>query len=189
MEHTTPTDGLPGAPQGPEPTLEEIADALATHVAANGTLRAGVAVQLRKERGWHGRLVDVLEVVTEDDERMGYLAGGHKPDEVTSWLPLWADAPFSLEQIRAIVSSAGWDPEPFVVIVRHGLLDRLVHRPDGSPRRIQGELAGGWLSDRFALTADDDVILREVRRVLAEDDLAQASRPEEGPADTVTRSG
>ena len=151
-----------------EPTLEELSDALAHHVAANGAVRAGVAAELAAERGWHGRLIDVLAVLTDDTARMGYLVGGRKPDEVMTWLPLWADSPFSLAQIRTIVASAGWDPEPFGVVVRNGLLDRLVYRPDGTLRRVRGELAGAWLSDQFALS-DDEEILREVHRVLAED--------------------
>ncbi len=157
-----------------EPSLEELADALAHHVRANGAVQPGVAAELAHERGWHGRLIDVLEVLTEDTARMGYLAGGRKPDEVMTWLPAWADSPFSLAEIHTIVASAGWDPEPFGVVVRNGLLERLVYRPDGSLRRVRGELAGAWLSDQFAL-ADDDEILREVRRIVEED----GSRPED----------
>lgn len=150
-----------------EPTLEDVADALAQHVAANGAVRPGVAIELANEKGWHGRLIEVLGVLTEDASRMGYLAGGRKPDDVMTWLPLWADSPFSVEQIRTIVTSAGWDPEPFAVVVRNGLLERLVHRADGSLRRIRGELAGAWLSDQFALS-DDEEILRAVREVIDE---------------------
>jgi hypothetical protein len=157
-----------------EPSLEEVADALAHHVRANGAVQPGVAAELAHERGWHGRLIEVLGVLTEDTARMGYLAGGRKPDEVMTWLPLWADSPFSLAEIRTIVASAGWDPEPFGVVVANGLLERLVYRPDGSLRRVRGELAGAWLSDQFAL-ADDDEILREVRRIVEED----GSRPED----------
>lgn len=151
-----------------EPSLAEVADALAHHVRANGAVRPGVAAELAAEKGWHGRLIDILEVLTEDTARMGYLAGGRKPGEVMTWLPLWADSPLSLGEIRTIVASAGWDPEPFGVVVRNGLLEPLVYRPDGSLRRVRGELAGAWLSDQFAL-ADDEEILREVRRLVDED--------------------
>lgn len=157
--------------QGPEhrePTLGELVDAISRHVGANGSLRAGVAAEIAAETGWSGRILDVLAVLTEDEARMGYLTGGQRPEEVLSWLPLWVDSPFSVEEIRLIVTSAGWDPEPFVVVAKNGLLERLVHRPDGSLRRILGELAGGWLSDRFALAGDEE-ILREVRKVLKED--------------------
>lgn len=154
---------------GPEPTLEEVADALREHLAADGCVRPGVAAELVAENGWRGRLIDVLGVLTEDTARMGYLAGGHRPGAVMTWLPLWADSPFTLEQIRTIVASAGWDPEPFGVVARNGLLERLVHRPDGSLRRVRGELAGAWLSDLFAMS-DDEEILREVRRVVDADE-------------------
>lgn len=169
------TSGISGRGQileRSEPTLDDLADALAHHVAANGALRPGVAVQIAAEKGWQGRLMDVLEVFTEDTARMGYLAGGRKPEEVMTWLPLWADSPFSVDQIRTIVTSAGWDPEPFVVVVKEGLLERFVYRPDGTLRRIRGELAGGWLSDQFAL-ADEEEILRQVRKVV-EDDVASS---------------
>jgi hypothetical protein len=155
-------------PTRDEPSLEELAEALAHHVAANGTVRPGVGDQLVAEHGWHGRLIDVLGILTEDTARMGYLAGGRTPEELMTWLPLWADSPYSLEQIRTIVTSAGWDPEPFGVVVRNGLLERLVYRSDGSLRRVHGELAGAWLSDEFAL-ADDEEILRAVRAVIDED--------------------
>jgi hypothetical protein len=171
MTDTAPAaGGAPGtgSPVPREPTLEELAEALDEHVARNGTVRPGVAAEIARETGWRGRLMDVLAVLTEDTQRMAYLAGGRLPREVMTWLPLWADSPFSVDEIRLIVSSAGWDPEPFVVVVQQGLLERLVHLPDGSMRRVRGELAGGWLSDQFAL-ADDEEVLRAVRAVLDED--------------------
>ncbi len=148
-----------------EPTLEDMASALAQHVAANGAVLPGIAKELSAEKHWRGRLIDILAVFTESAARMGYLAGGRKPGEVMTWLSLWADSPYSIDEIRTIVVSGGWDPEPFEVVVRNGLLDRLVHLPDGSLRRIRGELAGAWLSDQFAL-GDDEEILREVRQVV-----------------------
>ena len=149
-------------------TFEEIADALARHVGPDGVVQPGVAAEIVRDEGCHGRLVDVLAVLTEDAERMGYLAGGRKAEEVLTWLPLWADSPLSVDEIRAIVSAAGWDPEPFVAVAKAGLLDALLRRPDGTPRRVKGELAGGWLSDQFAL-ADDEQILQEVRDLVEED--------------------
>lgn len=162
--------GRADADESPGPTIEDVAAALARHVATNGAVVPGVAAELAAENDWHGRLIDVLEVLTEDAQRMGYLAGGRKPDEVVTWLMTWVDSPFSIDQIRTIVGSAGWDPEPFVPVVERGLLERFVRGRDGSPRRIRGELAGGWLSDRFAL-ADDEEIVREVQGILDEDSL------------------
>lgn len=164
-------DAAPGNTAS-EPTLEQVAGALARHVAANGAVRPGVALELASEQGWGGRLIDVLAILTEDTARMGYLLGGRKPEEVMTWLPLWADTPFSLDEIRTIVSSAGWDPEPFGVVVRSGLLEQFVHRPDGSWRRVRGELAGAWLSDQFALADSDEEILAAVREVIGQDAAA-----------------
>lgn len=151
-----------------EPTTEELAEALSQHVATNGAVRRGVAAELATERHWRGRRIDVLAVLTEDATRMGYLAGGRKPDEIITWLAPWVDAPLTLDEIRMIVASAGWDPEPFGVVVREGLLDQLVHRADGSPRRVRGELAGAWLSDQFALADDEQEIVAAVRQVIEE---------------------
>ncbi|MDA8291964.1 MAG: hypothetical protein M0Z33_09850 [Actinomycetota bacterium] len=151
-----------------EPTIEEVTRAIAEHVAPNGTVRPGIADELAAAAGWHGRVVDVLALLTTDADRMGYLAGGLAPDEVASWLARWCDSPFSLDELRAIVSSAGWDPEPFVVVVRNGLLDRLVHLPDGTLRRVGGELAGAWLSDEHA-SSEEDAILAAVRRLVEAD--------------------
>lgn len=156
-------------PETSEPTLEEVKEALRAHVQRNGALRSGVAATIAREHGWHGRVMDVLAVLTADTERMGYLTGGHRPDEVMTWLPAWVDSPFSPAEISAIVESAGWDPEPFVVVQRAGLLERLLRRPDGSLRRVRGERAGGWLSDSYAL-ADEAEILRAVLAVVEEDE-------------------
>lgn len=163
------TDDTAAGPTTIEPTIEEVGEALRAHVQRNGALRPGVAADIAREHGWHGRVMDVLGVLTENTERMGYLTGGHKPDEVMTWLPAWVDSPFSPAEIAAIVESAGWDPEPFVVVRRAGLLDRLLRRPDGSLRRVRGERAGGWLSDSYAL-ANEEEILRAVTAVIAEDE-------------------
>lgn len=148
-----------------EPSLAELAEALSCSVDTEGAVPAGVAGQLKRDNGWGGRLIDVLEVITADPETMGYLAGGRRADEVLTWLQPWAESSLSVEEIRLVISCGGWDAEPFVVLARAGLLDKLLLLPDGSPRRIRGELAGGWASDQLAL-ADDEEVLRRVRRVL-----------------------
>lgn len=152
-----------------EPSLEEVAAALEQHVTADGSVGPGVVAELSAKRGWSGRVIEVLAILNEDTARMGYLAGGSKPDEVMASLNLWASSPLSIEEIRTVVASGGWEPEPFVVVARNGLLESFVHRPDGSMRRIRGELAGAWLSDQCAL-AEDDEILREVRRIVEGDE-------------------
>lgn len=146
------------APAGERPTLVDIAEGLQHHADAAGGVRAGVAAQLVAEHHWTGRLVDVLAVLTEDPERIGYLAGGRHPEEVATWLALWSESPLSLEEIRLIVASGGWDPEPFIVLSKAGLVEPLLRLNDGSPRRIRGELAGAWLSDQFALASDGEIL-------------------------------
>jgi hypothetical protein len=160
-----------------EPSAEEIAEALATVVDERGLVPPGVVGPLARARGWSGRLIDVLHVVTDDAETMGYLAGGRRPDEVMTWARIWAESPLSLGEIRMIVSSAGWDPEPFVVLSRAGLLEAVLRCDDGSPRRIDGELAGGWVSDQLA-EADEAQVVARVEAVLA----ASQAPPDAGPA-------
>ena len=161
------TDGGDERAAGGAPTPEEMARALTELVGADEAVPAGVAGALRAARGWKGRLLDVLEVLTEDVEKMGYLAGGRRPDEVATWVGLWADSKLTLGQIRLVVAAGGWDPDPFVVLARAGLLEAVLEQPDGSLRRVRGELAGGYVSDELAL-ADDAEILRVVRAVITD---------------------
>ena len=166
---TWPAD--PGAtPARGEPGPEELTEALAELAGdARGAVPAGAAELVARRYGWHGRLVEVLGVVTEDAERMGYLAGGRRPDEVMTWTRMWAASPLTVSQIRTVTTAGGWDPEPFVAIARAGLLERLLTRPDGTPRRVRGELAGAWVSDELSL-ADDHEVLDAVRHELRSDD-------------------
>lgn len=146
------------APQPSEPTADELVAALGSVLDAEGLVPAGVVGPLARARRWSGRMVDVLHVLTDDAETMGYLAGGRRPGEVVTWAQMWADTPLGLAQIRAIVSSGGWDPEPFVAVSRAGLLGALLHHEDGTPRRVDGELAGTWVSDRFALADEAETV-------------------------------
>jgi hypothetical protein len=157
-----------------EPSLSELTEALTKRVDEEGAVPVGIAERLKEEEGWAGRLLEVLGVVTQDSQTMGYLAGGRRPDEVATWLSAWVESPLSLEEIRLVVAAGGWDPEPFVVLARAGLLGTLLRRADGSPRRIRGELAGGWVSDQLALDADAD-ILQRVRQVLESDEGSPGS--------------
>lgn len=166
---TWPVD--PGAaPARGEPGPGELREALVELAGdAHGAVPAGAAELVVRRYGWHGRLVDVLDVVTEDGERMGYLAGGRRPDEVMTWARMWAASPLTVTQIRRVTAAGAWDPEPFVAIARAGLLERLLTRPDGAPRRVRGELAGAWVSDELSL-ADDQEVLDAVRDELRSDD-------------------
>lgn len=148
-----------------QPDVTEVAGAVAAHVNPDGSVPAGIGRLLRDERGWSGRVIDVLTVLTDSTETMGYLIGGRRQDELATWLSIWTDCPLSVEQIKMVTTARGWDPDPFVTLAGAGLLERLLVAPDGSPRRIDGELAGGWVSDELAL-ADDEEILRRVRQIL-----------------------
>jgi hypothetical protein len=148
-----------------EPALEELLKALQDHVDRDGGVFPGISKRLATEHCWTGRLMDVLAVLTETRERIGYVSGGRRPDEVETWLAVWAASPLSVDEIRLIVESGGWDPDPFVVLAREGLLETILRAPDGSVRRVRGELVGGWVSDEFAL-AEDEEILRQARKIL-----------------------
>jgi len=179
---------LPGAPAVSEPaisepSLAELAEALSAKVDQKGAVPAGVAERLMNEKRWGGRLLQLLEVITNDSQTMGYLAGGQRADEVTSCLSAWAESPLSLEEIRLVVASGGWDPEPFVALARAGLLEALLRSTDGSPRRIRGELAGGWVSDELALASDADVLER-VRQLLDEEHASSNQPADSAPTDS-----
>ncbi len=148
-----------------EPDITEVADAVAARVNPDGSVPAGIGSLLAAEKAWSGRIVDVLTVLTDNTETMGYLIGGRQQDDLSTWLAIWVESPLSVEQIRMITSARGWDPDPFVPIARDGLLEKLLVDADGAPRRIDGELAGGWVSDELAL-ADEDEILRRVRQIV-----------------------
>lgn len=62
------------APGGTDPDVAALTDALADLVDAAGAVPAGVTTRLVRDHGWRGRTVDVLAALTEDTERMGYLA-------------------------------------------------------------------------------------------------------------------
>lgn len=159
-----------------EPTFAEVREALGLLAGDTGTVPVGAARRLCEERGWRGRLIDVLAVLTEAAGQMAYLAGGRRPEAVATWLALWAESSLSLDEIRLIVADRGWDPEPFAALAKAGLLERTLVHPDGSPRVIHGELAGGWVSDELAL-ADDAEVVRRVLEVLGDESTALAEHP------------
>lgn len=156
-----------------EPTLEEIERALSEHAGPGGVVPAGVARQVAADNNWAGRLTEILAVLDESDDKLAYLSGGRRPDEVCTWLSIWAESPLSVEQVRLITSAGGWDPDPFVVLAAADLLDEFLSQPDGAIRRVRGARAGAWLSDEMAV-ADRDQILAAVRSVL---DEASAGAP------------
>jgi len=148
-----------------EPSLEELEAFLERHLDGDGAVLAGLGPELAEEAGWGGRLVEVLAVLTRDAEKMAYLAGGQRPEEVMEAVAMWAASPLSVEEICLVTESGGWDPDPMVVLAKAGLLEAVLRLPDGSARRIRGELAGGWVSDQLA-TADDGTIVEAARRVV-----------------------
>lgn len=156
-----------------EPTLEQISQALSGHVDGTGAVPAGVARRVAADYQWTGRAAEVLAVLDESDDKLAYLAGGRRPDEVVTWLSIWVESPLSVEEIRLATSAGGWEPDPFVVLADAGLLKDFLTQPDGEVRRVHGERAGAWLSDEFAL-AEKETILAAVRQTLA-DAAASAS--------------
>jgi hypothetical protein len=60
-----------------------------------------------------------------------------------TWLTMWVDSALTLDEIRQVVAFGGWDPEPFVVLARAGVLEAILRSADGSPRHIRGVLVEG----------------------------------------------
>lgn len=164
-----------------EPSLRDLSGALAEHLNRDGAVTPGAVQRLVAERHWSGRIVEVLGVVAENSERMGFMAGGRRPEEVATWVAIWADSPLSLDEIRLVASAGGWDPEPFAVLAREGLLGAFLRVPDGSIRRVRGELAGTWASDELALS-DDDEVLEVARRIIAGEEPVPRDRVDPQPS-------
>lgn len=166
-----------------EPGLGEVAEALARHADKRGRLLPGVGARLAKENSWTGRTAEVLEIFTKSDQKMSYLAGGRRPDEIVTWLSPWIESSLSIDQIDEIVDCGGWDPDPFVVLSDAHILNEFLRHPDGSPRRVRGELAGGWLCDNCALAEPADTL--EAVEAIMEEEEGQRN----GPPETGERAG
>lgn len=139
-------------------TTQDLRDELARHVGFDGAVPARVVELVARDGAWEGRVWDVLRIVASDRDRMAYLSGGLRPDEVATWVEFWAESSLDLGQVSAVVAAGGYDPEPFEVLARHGLLERALTGGNGTPRRIGGEPAGTWISDRFADADAEDVV-------------------------------
>ncbi len=139
-------------------TSQDLLDELTRHVGFDGAVPARVVELVAHDGAWEGRLWEVLRIVAEDRDRMAFLSGGLHPGEVATWVGFWAESALDLDQVTAVVAAGGYDPEPFEVLASHGLLDRALRDDAGTTRRIDGELAGTWISDRFATTAPEEIL-------------------------------
>ena len=149
-------------------TEQQVVAALARHASSSGEVYPSALGLIDAEEHWSGRLREVLGVVMVDQETMRYLAGGNRPEEVAACAVRWAESSLAVEDIKAVVGNGGYDPEPFEVIAREGLLQEVLHLPDGSGRRIDGERAGTWISVQLALESDD-VVLRRAKEIAGPD--------------------
>lgn len=139
-------------------TKDQLREELETQAGPDGALTAGVLGALVARGPWEGRVWEVFELCARDWERLSYLAGGVLPAEVATWVGFWVDADLTLEQIGRVIAAGGYDPEPFSVLARHGRLDVALGDGSGAVRRVDGELAGAWISDQFADAGDREVL-------------------------------
>lgn len=138
-------------------TQDILRDELQRHTGPDGAVTSETVAEMSGDGTWEGRLWEVLGIFSEDFERMAYLAGGVLPEDVATWVGFWADSPLELGQIRQVISAGGYDPDPFVVLARRGRLGTVLVDESGEVRRVEGELAGAWISDRFADASDEEV--------------------------------
>lgn len=139
-------------------TTDQLRRELHRHVGFDGAVPAHIGELLAADGPWDGRLWEVFEVFAADRERMAYLAGGLLPDEVATWVELWADTELGVDQITRIIEAGGYAPDPFVALARHGLLDPVLETGDGKIRHVEGEPVGAWVSDQFGASGDDDLV-------------------------------
>ncbi len=141
-----------------EPSVSELEAALTRHASATGEVYPSSLALIDAEEHWSGRLWQVTHLVMSDQETMRYLAGGNRPDEVASCVARWSDSDLGLDDMKTIFSAGGYDPEPFEVLARSGLVRSSLLLDDGRPRLVRGERAGTWISDTFALSTEADIL-------------------------------
>lgn len=156
-----------------EPTDEDIREAL-ERLAHHGEVFPTSVRAAGAREHWSGRRWDVLQVIAQDVERMRYVAGGDRPDEVATCAGRWADSTLEVDDIDLVIRSGGYDPDPFVTLANAGLLRTALLHDDGTIRHIHGERAGVWISDELALAAPDDTLAR-TRQMIQESTPAPTS--------------
>jgi len=158
-----------------EPTVEELKAALARHAAPNGEVFPSALKRIAAEEQWSGWLWDVVCLIASDFDTMRFEAGGDHADEIADCAARWAESGLSLDHISSVLASGGYDPDPFAVLARAGLLTAAVQTDDGSTRLINGERAGTWISDELALSSPAEVVER-TRRMIADSDERAPNR-------------
>jgi hypothetical protein len=141
-----------------EPDVENLQAALARHASGTDEVFPSALALIDAEEHWTGRLWDVTRLVMANQERMRYLAGGDRPDEIAACVARWSESELELADIEMIFAGGGYDPDPFAPLARAGLLYPALHLSDGSPRFIRGERAGAWISDSFALSSPREIL-------------------------------
>jgi hypothetical protein len=148
-----------------ELSVENLETALRRHASGSGEVYPSALRLIDAEEHWAGRLWDVAQLVLADQELMRYVVGGNRPEVVADCIGRWSESDLDLDEIQMILAGGGYDPDPFVPLSRAGLLDSALHLGDGRPRLIHGERAGAWISDTFALSAPQDVVLNVQRAI------------------------
>jgi hypothetical protein len=149
-----------------ELTIEDLRTALAGNTR-DGEVFPSTIRLLAAKRRWSGRLWEVLEVLAEDQQTMRFAAGGDRPDEIADCAEQWAASGLDTDQLRLVLRSGGYDPEPFTALAAAGLLTRALCDETGELRRVKGERAGIWISDELALLTPEAMIAA-VRGAIAE---------------------
>ncbi len=139
-------------------TVQDLRGALHTHAGFDGMVPGRVVEVLTGTGPWSGRVWEVLRSVAADHDRMAFLAGGLRPDEVADCVERWVDSALSVADIAAVIDAGSYDPDPFTVLADHGLLDQVLRDGAGAVRHVDGEPIGRWVSDQFADAGDAEVL-------------------------------
>ncbi len=150
-----------------EPTVEALKAALARHASANGEVFPSALKRIAAEEQWAGRLWDVVRLIASDVDTMRFEAGGDRADEIAECAGRWAESSLSLDEIELVLACGGYDPDPFTVLAREGLLRPALRTEEGTVRLVNGERAGVWISDELALSAPSEIVDR-TRRIISE---------------------
>jgi len=159
-----------------EPTVDQVREALAGHAGGHGEVTEGEIETTARSEHWEGRLSEVLRIIGADIDTARYVSGGSRPDEIAATAALWSETALTTEEIELIVRGGGYDPDPFVILSRQGLLRSALCEEDGSYRHVNGERAGAWISDQLNSASPEEIVER-TKTMIADTDRRATGAP------------
>lgn len=105
-----------------ELTPEAFEAALTRHTSSTDEVYPSAIGLIAAEADRSGRLWEMARLVMAGQETMRFLAGGNRPGEVAARVARWADTRLELDDLKMVLASGAYDPEPFEALADAGLL-------------------------------------------------------------------